>query len=70
VAAIDKADVNNGTATDFNNVSLSNGAFSLKDITHDDAGHITAYKTHNYVLPYSFKTFTHSNNVGVTDVDL
>ena len=63
VAPIDKVD---SAATDFNNIPT--GVFSLKDITHDDAGHVTAYKTHQYTLPYGFKTFTHSNNSGVTDL--
>ena len=56
------------TATDFNNIS--SGEFTLKDISHDEAGHIIAYKNHLYTLPYSFKTFTHSNTLnGVNDLD-
>lgn len=65
VAAIDKTA---STATDFNNVS--NGVFSLYDITHDDAGHVTAWKSHQYTLPYGFKTVTHTNNDATTDLDL
>lgn len=65
IAAIDKTA---STATDFNNVS--DGVFSLYDITHDDAGHITAWKSHQYTLPYNFKTITHSNSNAVTDLDL
>lgn len=62
---IDYVDSN---STDFNNIS--NGIFTLKDITHDEAGHITAYKTHQYTLPYSFKTFTHTNSLtGINDLN-
>ena len=65
VAAIDRTD---STSTDFNNIA--NGQITLKDITHDDAGHITAYKNHSYTLPYSFKTFIHSNNSSdTTDIE-
>lgn len=45
---------------DFNNIS--DGIFTLRDIAFDEAGHITENKPHQYTLPYSFKTFTHTNS--------
>ena len=60
-------DTTASSATDFN--SISTGIFSLNDISFDEAGHMIANKAHQYTLPYSFKTFKHTNSSDiVTDL--
>lgn len=47
----------------------SNDQINIQHITYDEAGHIRSCKSHQYTLPYSFKTFTHNNTLsGVTDL--
>lgn len=53
VQTIDTAD---STATNLNNNSTD--IINIPDFAYDEAGHLTAKKTHNYTLPYNFKTIT------------
>ena len=54
------------TATDLNDNSTD--VINIPDFTYDEAGHLTAKKTHNYTLPYNFKTITVGNESNVQNV--
>ena len=47
-------DTNPATGTDLNN--SANSTFTVQDLIFDEAGHVTSNKTHQYTLPYNFKT--------------
>lgn len=44
------------TATDFNAADNTATSITVYDIANDEAGHITANQSHEYKLPYGFKT--------------